>query len=41
MQGTSRDYMVGCLLNAVDQVVVPGFRRSNVAGVPGAGLRWR
>jgi hypothetical protein len=41
MQRLRLDYMVGCLLNAVDQVVVPGERRSNVAGVPGAGLRQR
>ena len=31
--------MVGCLLEAVDQVVVPGAARSNVAGVPGVRMR--
>jgi hypothetical protein len=41
MQRLRLDYMVGCLLDAVDQVVVPGAARSNVAGVPGVRLRGR
>ena len=39
MQSSRLDYMVGCLLNAVDQVVVPVAAQSNVAGVPGLRLR--
>ena len=33
--------MVGSVFYAVDQGVVPGAARSNVAGVAGAGLRRR
>ena len=41
MQSSRLDYIEGCLLDAVDQVVVPVATRPNVAGVPGAGLRRR
>ena len=39
MQRLRLDYMVGCLLDAVDQVVVLGATHPNVAGVPGVRLR--
>ena len=39
MQSLRRDYIWGCLFNAVDQVVVPVATRPNVAGVAG-GAPW-
>ena len=41
MQLSRLDYIWGCLFDAVDQVVVPGAARSNVAWAAGVALRRR